>query len=412
MPRDVLGVWLHGELVGTLRQTAVARLRLDFDADWLAGTPLGAPSLSLGLPASRTAHRDLDGTRRPVSAFVNGLLPEGQLLQQVTSRWGVSTIDTMGILRHVGAECAGAVQFLPEGQRPALGQLRLLSSDEVDELVSTLPTLAPPSGAEIQASLAGVQEKVLLTSTDDGWAWPEDGAPSSHIIKPEPLQGVIAGLVQWEHWGLEVAARAGLPAARSRLHEFGGRTALVVERYDRTTNGDRVHQEDFCQALGLDPQAKYESEPEASALGSRLSRVVALASPFALDPTALREDLLRQVTFNACLGNADAHSKNYSLLLPTDGTVGLAPLYDTAPIRLMNPRFRGSGMVIGGRTRLDDIDRQALLDEAETWGMAGRRAGRVIDETVEAVFEAAHATPVPDDQPVLERLDTRWGRWR
>lgn len=168
--------------------------------------------------------------------------------------------------------------------------------------------------------MAGVQEKVLLTSTDDGWAWPEDGAPSSHIIKPEPLSGVIRGLVQWE--------------------------------------------------------------------------------------------LLRQVTFNACLGNADAHSKNYSLLLGRDGTVELAPLYDTAPIRLMDPRFQGSGMVVGGRTRLDAIDRQALLDEASAWGLRTERAARVVDETVAAVREAAHSVPVPDDQPVLRQMDERWDRWR
>lgn len=51
---------------------------------------------------------------------------------------------------------------------------------------------------------------------------------------------------------------------------FGDERVIVVERYDRVVRDGvvrRVHQEDVCQALGVRPEAKYQSEggpsPEA-----------------------------------------------------------------------------------------------------------------------------------------------------
>src|SRR5690606_5212749 len=172
-------------------------------------------------------------------------------------------------------------------------------------------------------SLAGIQDKVLLVARPDGaWGWPEGGAVSSHIIKPEPLgSAAVPYLIESEHWAMSVARAAGLATAQTTVESFGGRNALVVTRYDRTPDGNRLHQEDFCQALALDPDAKYESTSEYERLGSRLQRLASIAADRAIDPQAFRIDLLSAVTFNIIIGNGDAHSKNYSLLLGRRGDV-------------------------------------------------------------------------------------------
>ena len=113
----------------------------------------------------------------------------------------------------------------------------------------------------MSASLGGIQDKVLLTRTGEGWAWPSAGAMSTHLIKPEPIstQVVVPQIIRYEHWALRLAADAGLPAAKADLQTFAGREALVVERFDRR-DGRRTHQEDFTQALGARRQGQVRGE--------------------------------------------------------------------------------------------------------------------------------------------------------
>lgn len=273
--RPRLDVWLYGVRIARLIEPSRFRYRLDFTDDALDRFGDGSRVLSLALPIQRAPIVDGKGpARHRVSAFLEGLLPEGNLRRHIATLAGIPTTDAIGLLHQVGAECAGAVQFLPEGSQPVAGQPRRLTDDEVVRLVADLPTYHLPPGATPQASLAGIQDKVLLVAMPGGgWGWPENGAPSTHIIKPEPLgNSAVPHLVPTEDWALRVARHAGLTAADSRLARFDERDAIIVTRYDRTPTSQRLHQEDFCQALGLDPQAKYESTAEYDRQGSRLCR--------------------------------------------------------------------------------------------------------------------------------------------
>lgn len=409
--RRGLHVWLHGRHIADLTEPSSFRYRLQFTEEALDVHGPGARVLSLSLPVGRPID-DRDSTRRPVAAFLEGILPEGGLRRHIATAANVPTTDKMVLLEQVGAECAGAVQFLPEGRTPQRGTLRPLTTPEVDRLVADLPTYHLPAGATPQASLAGIQDKVLLAALPGGgWGWPADGAPSTHIIKPEPLGGAVEHLIQTEDWALRVAARAGLRAAQAHVEEFDGREAIVVRRYDRDPSGARTHQEDFCQALGLDPDAKYENTSEYERQGSRLSRVARIAADRSPDPAGLRADLLAAVTFNVIIGNGDAHSKNYSLLLGERGQVSLAPLYDCAPVHYLDPRFRGTGHVINGRTNIDWVDTQDLITEGAAWGIPGRHADTVVTGTMERVRAAVDALPLPPGAAgVKGRLEELWVR--
>ena len=414
-----LEVWLRGRHVASLTEPSPFRYRLEFTEEALDEFGPGARVLSLSLPVTEdpTADHRTDPMRRPVSAFLEGLLPEGGLRSQLASTLGVASVDKMALLDQVGGECAGAVQFLRPGVSPTSGTVRPLSTDEVIQIVTDVPTHHLPEGAAPQASLAGIQDKVLLSCLADGhWGWPTEGAPSSHIIKPEPGAGsALEHLVQAEHWAMQVAAEAGMRAAATALEVFGERLAIVVTRYDRDLDGGRLHQEDFCQALSLDPQAKYEAPAERRRGGTRLRRLVDMASPRALDPDLFRRELLSLVAYNVVIGNGDAHSKNYSLLLGPRGEVSLAPLYDAAPVMLLSPRFRNTGHVINGRTHIDRVTLDDLVEEAASWGLAPTRAKKTLEETIERTWDAAHAVPLPEGTDhVLPRLEELWKRrsWR
>jgi serine/threonine-protein kinase HipA len=396
----LLALYLRGQQVGEIQRLRNGRLRLRYLPEALDRWGEGARPLSLSLPLTR---RRVEGPA--LDRYLDNLLPEGPSRAALEREQGVPTGDAFGLLTAVGAECAGAVQLLPPGSEPSAGRLRVLADDEVSRLVSDLPTLSPPDGLVVTASLGGIQAKLLLHRTDSGWAWPSDGAISTHLVKPEPaVPGGVPGLVGLEHWTLGLAAAAGMTVAHSELVEMDGREAIVVERYDRR-DGRRLHQEDLAQALGIAAVDKYERSGHSP---GRLASVARAAAAEAIEPATLLRDLLRLVTFNAVIGNGDAHAKNYSLLIDEEATVQVAPLYDAAPVFIVSSTYRHAGMAVAGRNRLDLIMGGHLVEEAVTWGLSESSARDVVQSTANAVGEALHDLDAPPGHPsVPEQMARR-----
>jgi hypothetical protein len=103
-------------------------------------------------------------------------------------------------------------------------------------------------------SLAGVQDKLPVYLDQDGRIGiPLDGTPSTHILKPDIKR--LAGSVTNEAFCMTLAKLCGLGAAEVTLGRAGKRDYFLVRRYDRVSDGQgiirRIHQEDFCQLLGL-----------------------------------------------------------------------------------------------------------------------------------------------------------------
>jgi len=200
-----------------------------------------------------------------------------------------------------------------------------------DEVAALLRGLRRDSGAwhpnaQSGWSLAGAQPKLALAYDEltRGWAIPSGSRATTHILKP-----AIVGLDDHdlnEHLCLAAARALGLRAADSKVVRFGSEQALVVRRYDRPLIDGvvvRVHQEDFCQALGVHPQRKYQSDG-----GPTVDDLVGVLG----SAGSQRDDighLLRAVAYNWLILCTDAHAKNYSLLL-SGRQVRLAPLYDLA----------------------------------------------------------------------------------
>jgi serine/threonine-protein kinase HipA len=399
---QLLHVWLRGEHLAELEQLRNGRLRMRYDSAALDTYGIGARPLSLSLPLTE---KRVQGDH--LERFLDNLLPEGAVRGALEREHGIRPGDTFALLAQVGRECAGAIQLTSEEDPSTEGRLVPLDGAEVGRIVSNLPTLDPPEGEVVSASLGGIQSKVLLTLTPDGWAWPAAGAASTHIIKPEPVTDVgPADLIRWEDWTLRLARAAGLPAARTELGDFDGRLALIVERFDRV-EGRRTHQEDFTQALGIASRDKYES-------GSRDGRLRAIAhgaGTEALDPTAFVAGLVAQVAFNLIVGNGDAHAKNYSLGIDQTATFSLTPLYDVAPVYLLNPVYQNFGHSLDGTSRLRYLSAEHLLHEAATWGAGSAVVSRTVAFVATQVRTALGGVTADgiDTGPVAEAIDDRAG---
>jgi serine/threonine-protein kinase HipA len=395
-------VLLGGDRMGELSQDAGGALGLVY-ADSYRERPSAIP-VSLSMPLSQRSQPPAT-----VRAFCQGLLPDNE---GVLERWGrdfqVSAGNPFALLRHVGEDCAGAVQFVQPDRVEALlanvGSVVPLTVEQIAERLRTLrrdPSAWHLAGTG-QFSLAGAQAKTALhlDPSTGQWGDPSGAVPTTHILKP-----AITGFDDHdlnEHLCLTAARIAGLRAATSRVLTFGAERAIVVDRYDRLPAGDgsvvRIHQEDMCQALGVPPSAKYQSEggPTPEQIIELLRRVVEPAPVAELEVRRFVDAL----ALNWLIAGTDAHAKNYSVLL-TPGQIRLAPLYDVASSLpyddMYLPRLR-LAMRIGSEYRVDAINQRHWDAFADQNGLdAGRTKQRIDDlaRGLPAAFrEAAGSGPV------------------
>ena len=234
-------------------------------------------------------------------------------------------------------------------------------------------------------SLGGAQDKLLVARDGDGnWLLTIDGAPSTHILKPEPERW--PGLAVAEAWALTVAACATSASSVEVSRVLGSRPVLVVTRYDRESSGStstirRLHQEDLCQAIGSPPSAKYAPRPPRPESPS-LAKLARILLARADDPPAELERLLAQVAVSVALRNADLHGKNLSII-NRRGVVSLAPLYDVAPTTAFIESQTTIGLSVGDKYKLTEIGTTHLVREAVSWGLPERRARQVLSSIVE-----------------------------
>ena len=348
---DTLTVWWGHDIVGSLAINRHGDTSFSYAETWLAKPAAGAISLSLPLRAEPFSRRE----SRP---FFEGLLPEESQRAAIARALGLSTGNEFRLLEALGGEVAGALSLWPEGERPPVEAPSTQSASPLDDnalidILNRLPT---------RPMLAG--ETKLPVVVDKGHiALPTPGQPTTHILKP-PIER-FAGTTENEAFAMRLAREVGLSVAAVDYRRVRGRAFLLVERYDRIAGNGRVkrlHQEDFCQALGFPSARKYATDG-----GPVLRDCFRLLRSSATRPARDVLRLFDAVIFNLIIGNADAHAKNYSLLY-RDDAIEMAPLYDllaTIAYPDLSPKL---AMKIAGRATLDEL-------KATDWGRFAKQSG-------------------------------------
>jgi len=380
-----LSVYLNGERVGRLEQDDSGLLLFTYDSAWLERK--GAIPLSRSLPLRPEAFRG-----KEARAFFAGILPEETPRKIIASILGISERNDFAMLERIGGECAGAVSFLPEEESLPQSnepELRELSDDDLARIVEELPRRPLMAGGEgIRLSLAGAQDKLPVVLQNGRICIPLDDTPSTHILKPEPER--FPGLAVNELFCLKLAAAAGLSVPHAELLFPGDIPCLLVSRYDRDTDERRhtvrVHQEDFCQALGFPPERKYQQEG-----GPLLRDCIQLLRDWSTAPVVDIRNLIDGLIFNTLIGNADAHGKNYSLLY-SGSQRRLAPFYDLVCTMAWPELSSQLSMKIGHCKTLKEITPghwQKMAGEAGLGGPMVRERVRVFcEKTIAALDEA------------------------
>lgn len=392
-----LDIWWDGRLVGQLTQDKHGELGFAYALEWLSDE--AAQPLSASLPK-----RAEPFTRRECRPFFGGLLPEESQRDAAAQALGVSRANDFALLDRLGGDVAGALQLLPPGEGPATlapdQKPTRLDDAGLVRVLDALPVRPLLAGEEgLRLSLAGAQSKVPVVLVDGAVALPAPGQPTTHILKP-PLSR-FAATTENEAFVMRLAAVIGLDVAPVEARIVQDRTFLLVQRYDRAIGDDgfvrRIHQEDFCQALGVPPETKYASEG-----GPTFKDCFALLRRVAARPAVDVLKLLDAVIFNVMAGNADAHGKNFSILYDAEGP-RLAPLYDllaTVAYPDLSPKF---AMKIGKRATLAELDAKGWAAFAADAGIGLPLIRRRVAEISGSVREKATAVAEELSRPALDR---------
>jgi serine/threonine-protein kinase HipA len=303
-------------------------ISLLYEEAWQFGTKSFPASLSL--PLAIKTHPD-----ESIRPFLQGLLPDNPaVIEAWGKRFQVSPRNPFDVVKHVGEDCAGALQFVrPERLDLILsGELDSLTPLSDEDLAKRMTDLQAQSRAvpvqfEGRFSLAGAQSKDALHLKDGKWFVPAGRIPSTHILKPQ--SGEYEEHALNEHFCLQLAANVGLMRADSGILEIRGNRVLCVKRYDRTVDPAgtmiRWHQEDTCQAMGRYPNQKYQADG-----GPGAAEIVGLLDRFSDDRDDDISRFIMALALNWVIAGTDAHSKNFSVLHGAGNFLRLAPAYDLA----------------------------------------------------------------------------------
>lgn len=374
-----IAVWLFNQSVGALSLVG-GRLSFRYSADWLAQP--NKVALSQSLPLGCEPFDD-----HQCRAFFAGLLPEGNLRRLIAQQCQVSSQNDFALLSAIGGECAGAITFVPVGHSLASaeqGGVEWLDEAQLIALLDELPRRPMLAGRDgIRLSLAGAQDKLPVVFNGQQIGLPIGGQPSTHILKSAIAS--VEGSVINEGFCLALAQAMGMPTAQAQIFHVQDRQVLLVARYDRRIDAGgqpvRLHQEDFCQALGVVPEMKYQNEggPDLKACFDLLRHATRPSAPQVLR-------FLDAVVFNALVGNHDAHAKNFSLLY-AGGAPTLAPLYDVLSTVVYENLTPKMAMKLGSKYKFTEV-------QARHWAQFAEAAGLSKAQTKKRVLSMAQELPL------------------
>lgn len=319
------------------------------------------------------------------------LLPENEQLRTLGQLLGMARSDVIGLLSTIGGDIAGALSIGQPGRTSSVQWRPLGTAADIEAVLEDLPNKPFLAGEEgVSMSLAGAQSKLAVAVDGRGrLCIPMNGSPSTHILKPDSPR--LPGSVQNEAFCLTLARRLKIPTPDVTTGKSGRRSWLLARRYDRTDAGGRwrrLHQEDFCQALGVPPSAKYEGN-RTGVPGPTLKDMFAVTRERLPATEILR--LLDAVIVNVLCANTDAHAKNYAILIRGNGAA-LAPLYDVMCGEAWGTVTRNLAQTIAGKHRGDDLDAGDWRAFARDCGLNPRQVtARVAELARAAIAEADNA---------------------
>ncbi|MBZ6078463.1 type II toxin-antitoxin system HipA family toxin [Microvirga puerhi] len=365
MPLRAADILFKDRAVGTLIETASGGTRFSYAADW-------AEDIACCLSVTRREHEWAQG----LHPFFQHLGPEGWLREQQARVAHVVEEDDLGLLLRYGADCIGAVSVKPpKGSEP--------------------PTAITEATASPGRTVSGIQKKLLVSRAGPKKPFQPAAADgiAPYIAKFNSER--IATLVRNEALSLRWSA---IVLGAREVNEFTlafipviDEQALVLKRFDRGPNGEKLRLEDcaqiLCKPRGQDYAGKYDAGYED---------VAAIINRHSARPAIDLARFFRRLIVFALIGNCDAHLKNFSLLETSTG-LRLSPAYDILNTAFYDGFDQTLALSINGRkVHLDTIDGDLFRDFGREIGLPDRAIEQIFADLRRQTKKAASVIRLPD----------------
>jgi len=417
----VLDVYVGSSKIGRYSREPGGATAFRYDPDWLSSEK--AFPISLSMPLS-----DRVWSGEGATSYFDGLLPDDRTVRaKIAAREHADSAGIFDLLAVIGRDCVGALRFVPEDLDPGdptKMQYRPVTDDEIAVRIAALGTT--PLGVhadndDFRISIAGVQEKTAFLRVDEQWQLPLGPTPTSHIFKPAMKKGPAGADFSdtpWNEWLCLVLCRAlGLESANAEVRIFDDKPVIAVERFDRVWQDGvlyRLPQEDICQALGVPPVRKYQSDG-----GPGIVDILEFLNG-AITPYEDRMLFMKAQIVFWLLAAIDGHAKNFSIFLSPDG-YRLTPLYDVmsaAPWPEFSDQKIKLAMAFGNRKyyRLKQIQLRHFYQTGQKVGLREQDMESIfsdltarMDDAITAAAHLAAAAGMPESttEPILAGVSKR-----
>lgn len=350
---DSMKVLFGEDEVGTLLKNDYGDLEFEYSQEWqVLGQNI---PISLSLPLSKQIDQ------KKAKYFFGNLLPEGLARENICRKHRIAFDDDYELLKLIGSECAGVLRIIEEGSASYSTEAEnVYNLQELRKIAKTGVVQSKSSENLVQRfSLAGAQNKLAGIYVSEHLRIPISGVPSTHFVKFDRLPYKH---VSWnEAYTTYIARRLGYEVVEIQPQDGFS----IIKRYDRevdlkTKQVQRLHQEDFCQILGISSKNKYQNDG-----GPSLARVAEVVRKYSSDPLRDIDRLIRHTVYNVLSGNSDGHSKNLSLIYGKDfKSKRIAPFYDLVCTRVYAGVPREMAFSIGNQYDPDKVTTKNWQDQA------------------------------------------------
>lgn len=354
------------QAAGTLEETAGGGTRFVYKAAW-------QEPIACCFPVARREHEWPVG----LHPFFEHLGTEGWLREQQARVAHIAQEDDLGLLLRYGADCIGAV-----GVRPPQN--------------AGTPVEFTEATANPGRTVSGVQRKLLVIK-----------AKGSDNFSPATATGLAPYIAKFNSNDIPTLVRNEALSLRwtasilgeeevnkFTLGQVNDETALVVTRFDRTKDGQKLRLEDFAQILskprGRDYAGKYEASYED---------VAQVIKDYSVRPAIDLQKFLRRLIAFSLIGNCDAHLKNFSLLETPDG-LRLSPVYDVLNTAIYPNYSQTLALSINGsKLPIDSINREILENFGLAIGIPLTAVKQTFEDIGRRVRTAASIITPPEAEP-------------
>lgn len=379
-------VYLYNRYAGILAEEPGNRFVFTYDESYIEG---GYPAVSMTLPVISTPHY----CERGLHPYFDNLVAEGWLRDAQARALGVHKNNRFGLLLAFGRDCIGAVSIVDPEPR----EIRAFDLDDPEQMAALAG----------RASLSGVQPKMTAIKTNKGYEPATQELGSTHIAKLPSR--ALPDILELELLTLR-ATNALLPddqIVEAEIASVGPQIpkALLIKRFDRDSEGNKRHFEEFNQLLGKFSEDKYEGAYED--MGQFIRK-----TPRCVPAEA--DTLYRRILAAVLTGNTDAHLKNFALFHTQEG-LRLTPAYDLVAAAIYKEYQTLALQIAGARDlRIGDIKPKHLILLGESFGLphaaiklAVDDLGKRLEKAKDIIFQTEQV-PTSLKDNLIQLMEKRW----